>query len=213
MISTRDLALLPDIDRLKLLAQSLAMLDAILEPEWDFRYYSFDTHWATGESLASMRNGSGDAYSFLFCSAGAILKGFAHESAMSPYRKKPPRVWPGVLDNVPEVFSAFISEPAFTTNDTTFCIWRTQSDISWQHGRIQWPEAQDPDGSVSLLALLDGNPITYQEWAEDYYERSVDLSAVTHIYEHRPLSQKIIKSLNNSLSLSNIDDDVKQIGY
>jgi hypothetical protein len=42
MISTRDLSHLPDIDHLKSLSQSLAMLDAILCPEWEYRYYSLE---------------------------------------------------------------------------------------------------------------------------------------------------------------------------
>ncbi len=45
MISTRNLAALPGIDDLRRLCQSLAMLDAILEPEWQYRYYSFNSRW------------------------------------------------------------------------------------------------------------------------------------------------------------------------
>lgn len=213
MISTRDLQLLPDINNLKLLSQSLAMLDAIIEPDWDMRYYSFNAQWGTGEAMASMRDASGDDYFILFNPAGAILKGFAHESVMSPYESTPPHVWPGVLASVPEVFSAFLSEPAFTINDTTFCIWRTHPDTLWQRGNIQFPDAEDPDGSAELLAILDGNPETYQQWAEGYYERSIALSAVTHIYEHRSLSPKIVKLLNSDLSLSDVADDVTEIGY
>ena len=215
MFSTRDLSLLPDINNLKLLSQALAMLDAILEPDWDMRYYSFNAHWETDEAMASMRDGSGDDYFILFNPTGAILKGFAHESMMSPYQSTPPRVWPGVLDNVPEIFSAFLLEPAFTVSDTTFCIWRTQHDASWQQGNIQFPDAVDPNGSADLhlLAILDGNPQTYQQWAEGYYERLVNLSAVTQIYEHRPLSQEIVKLLNAGTSLSDVADDAKEIGY
>jgi hypothetical protein len=32
------------------------------------------------------------------------------------------KVWPGVLDAVPEVFKSFATEPAFSKEDTTFCI-------------------------------------------------------------------------------------------
>jgi hypothetical protein len=34
MISTRDLSLLPDVDLLGRTVQSMALLDAILSPEW-----------------------------------------------------------------------------------------------------------------------------------------------------------------------------------
>ncbi len=205
--------MLPGTNQLKLLTQSLAMLDIIIEPEWELRYYSFNAHWAADEAMASMRNGSGDDLSILFNPAGAILKGFAHESKMSPSQSTPPCVWLGVLDDVPEVFSAFLSEPAFKISDTTFCIWRTHSDTFWQRGSIQFPNAQDPDGSAKLLAILNGNPETYQQWAEAYYERPVSLAATTHIYEHRPLSQKVVKLLNNELSLSDVAEDKEEIGY
>jgi hypothetical protein len=48
------------------------MLDAIMSPEWEWRYYSFDSRWGPGEEMASMRNGSGDAYSIVFSSAGRV---------------------------------------------------------------------------------------------------------------------------------------------
>ena len=60
MISTRDLSFLPDVEQLRRLLQSMAMLDAILCPEWDLRYYSFNARWADGEQMGSMRDGCGD---------------------------------------------------------------------------------------------------------------------------------------------------------
>jgi hypothetical protein len=213
MISTRDLSALLDIDRLKTLSQSLAMLDAIISPEWEYRYYSFNNRWAPNEAMASMRDGSGDDYFALFNPAGAILKGFAHESAMSPYADDRHSVWPGVLDDVPTVFAEFLTEPAFTIEDTTFCIWRTYNDSAWQRGDIQFPGGEDPDGSGELLGILDGNPQTYQAWAEDYYGRSIDLNVIQHVYEQRPLTQAVVTALNTGLSLRALADDIEEIGY
>jgi hypothetical protein len=53
MISTRDLSKLPDIASFRRLTRALAMLDAILSPEWQYRYYSFNAHWSAGEMMAS----------------------------------------------------------------------------------------------------------------------------------------------------------------
>ncbi|MGI4789968.1 MAG: hypothetical protein ACRYFS_14095 [Janthinobacterium lividum] len=158
MISTQNLTQLPDIAALRRLTQSLAILDAILSPDWEGRYYSFNCRWAEAEMMASMRNGSGDDWFCLFCEAGAILKGFAHESAMA---KGP--TWVGVLSEVPAAFNGFLAEPAFNMVDTTFCIWRTPSDVLWRTGMIDYPSDPDPDGSSDLLFILDGNPRTYQE--------------------------------------------------
>lgn len=109
----------------------MAMLDAILSPEWDGRYYSFNAHWAEGEQMASMRDGSGDEWFLSFTPAGAALKGFAHEFPMAT---RP--VWPGVLSDVPGVFGDFLSEPAFSMEEATFCLWRTHSDRRWQIGQL-----------------------------------------------------------------------------
>ena len=212
-ISTRDLSQLPDIDRLKALMQSLAMLDAILSLDWANRYYSFDAHWAIGEAMASMRNGSGDELFALFTSTGAIMKGFAHEAPMSPYSKNPPTVWPGVLDGVPTTFADFLNQPAFLLSDTTFCVWRTYDDTAWQQGDIEFPEGKDPDGSADLLAMLAGDPRTYQAWAEGHYEQPVSLPAVTHIYEHRPLTEELVTELNPGLSIQELAQDIQNIAY
>jgi hypothetical protein len=56
--------------------QSLALLDAILSPDWEYRYFSFDSRWGPSERMGSMRNGQGDHWFALFSSAGCWLKGF-----------------------------------------------------------------------------------------------------------------------------------------
>jgi hypothetical protein len=209
MISTQNLTALPDIPTLRRLTQSLAMLDAILSPEWESRYYSFNSRWAEGEMMASMRNGSGDDWFLVFNQAGAILKGFAHESPMadSPTRE-------GVLSEVPAVFSKFLTEPAFSMEYATFCIWRTVDDSEWHRGDIKYPpDSPDPDGSADLLALLDDAPQSYQQWAEEYYETEVSLAAVEAIYRHEPLTAEMVALLNPDISLEDLEEDLLEIGY
>src|SRR5712691_5469458 len=165
MTSTRDLSTFPTIETLRRLSQSLAMLDAIIMREWDYGYYSFNSKWAEGEQMASMRNGQGEAWFCGFGLPGAFLKGFDHESKMSPWNMETPKVWPGVLDNIPEDFKPFATEPAFSMNDTTFCTWRGVRDAQWNTEKFSYPEGDDPDGSAWMLAVLDGNPDAYKAWA------------------------------------------------
>lgn len=211
--STQNLSGLPDIAGLKKLCQSLAMLDAVIYPDWQGRYYSFSDDWDNNVSLASMRNAEGDDFFILFVSARSIIKGFAHESAMSPYQTNPPSVWPGIYEGVPEELKMALSDPAFSVEDVTFCIWRSKQDNGWTCGNITFPPGRDPDGSADLLALLDGSPNSYQVWAEEYYEREVDLSAVEHIYNHKPLTDNIIKLLNTEITAEDLAADIKEIGY
>ncbi len=211
--STQNLSGLPDIASLKRLCQSLAMLDAIICPDWQGRCYSFNDCWDKDASLASMRNAEGDDYFILLVSAGAVIKGFAHEAAMSPYRTNPPSIWPGMYDGILKELGAALSAPAFSREEVTFCIWRTREDDGWTRGGITFSDSKDADGSSDLLFLLAGNPHSYQAWAEEYYEREIALSAVKHIYSHKPLTNSIIKLLNAENRLEDLVDDIKETGY
>ena len=215
MISTRDLTALPDTDTLRRLLQALAMLDAILEEDWDMRYYSFNSKWAPGEQMGSMRNGSGDDFMSLFDRSGCFLRGFDHESAMSPWSGgEPGAVWPGVLDSVPEEFAQSLDEPAFNMQDTTFCIWRRHGDTAWSRGTIAFPEGEDdPDGSATMLSELDGNPETYQTFAKDYYEVDVALDAIAKVYAHQPLTTALLEQFSSSRSIEQMRADADEIGY
>lgn len=210
MISTRDLAALPDIAGLRRLTRSLAMLDAIVCEDWESRYYSFNSHWAEGELMASMRNGSGDHWFALFTEAGAALHGLAHEAPM--FRNAQP--WPGIWESLPERLSGFRAEPAFDTANSTFCIWRLSQDRTWRRGDVEYvPGHDDPDGSGALLAILDGQPETYRAWASAYYERELRLDAIAAVYRHTPLTGELVRALDPDATLERLRDDIDEIGY
>jgi hypothetical protein len=213
MLSSRSVDELPNVDELKRISQSLAMLDAIMMPDWEYRYYSFDANWSDEEMLASMRNGSGDSFFILFNSSGAIIKGFAHESAMAAHTADTGEIWPGVLDGVPPEFEAVLNDPALVPEETTFCIWRKRGDARWQTGKIKFPEAEDPDGSEELLSILDGKPETYATWASEYYERTIPVDAVKAVYAHEPLTQKLVSRLNPDCRFEDLEGDIDEIGY
>ena len=220
MISTRDLSGLPIIDTLKRLMQSVALLDAVLCPEWEYRLHSFNIKWAKSEQMGSMRDGQGDDLFALFDKHGCFLKGFAHEAEMTPYKRDPKCVWPGVLDDVPDEFDRGLNETAFSMADTTFCIWRKYGDDHWHRGNIKFPARQkDPDGSAVLLAVYDGNPETYQALATDHYlegdkeGRNLTLDHVRHVYAHKPLTTNMVKEINPTLTLAKLAADITEIGY
>jgi hypothetical protein len=163
--------------------------------------------------MASMRNGSGDEYFILFNEHGAAMKGFDHESAMSPWRADGERIWPGMYDRVPAEFSSFLNEPAFSMNEVTFCIWRRYGDSQWHCGVEQFPPGEDPDGSARMLKILGADPRTYKEFALDYYETDLPLPALEHVYRLEPLTGEIVNALNGALSLEAIRADAAEIGY
>jgi hypothetical protein len=194
---------LPSIRELCAITQSLAMLDAILCPEWQYRYFSFNSGWAPGMEMASMRNRSGDEWFLLLDSVGAALKGFAHElTSDNTFGAK-------LQAQVPCDFSAFLSEPAFSLQDATFCYWRKADDSTWHKVQGSVPD----DGSANMLSLLVAGPSGYKAWAESYFEVSVDHQAISALFDHFPLSDAIILALNPDADLDSTHSEADKIGY
>jgi hypothetical protein len=194
---------LPSISALRAITKSLAMLDAILCPEWDSRYFSFNSAWAPNMEMASMRNGCGDDWFLLFDPAGAALKGFAHELASDEAFAE------SIRTHVPAAFSAFLDEPAFSMQQATFCYWRRANGHAWSKAQSALLE----DGSTEMLTLLLTGPSGYKEWAEDYYEFEVALDAAAAVFEHTPLSETLIASLNPDADINLVSRDAAGIGY
>ncbi|WP_240634464.1 MULTISPECIES: hypothetical protein [Streptomyces] len=195
------------------------MAEAILNPDGE-RYFSFNSTWSETEELASMRNGSGDEYDIVFAPTGAYIRGFDHESPLTPYRHHDvPEPWPGVLDSVPKIFQHYVQEPAFVdeqgTPVVTVCLWRELEDDTWKAGEIAFPEGhEDPDGSNYLFELLlSPTPEAYHSFAEDYYERTIDIEAVRDLYALRPLDASLITRLNASASIKDAIEAAEEIGY
>lgn len=218
--STRSLHDIPPIGELIRLSQSLALLDAILSPvdllsPYIVPFYAFDSKCGPGEMVASMCNGCGDEYYIYFNDYGAAIKGFAHESEMSPWATDPPAILPGMYDDVPVEFSSFLKEPRFSMSDVTFCIWRRYGDAVWHRGEVAFPDNDDgdPDGSEYLFEMFDGEPLTYQRFASEYFGKEVPLEAIEHIYHHRPLTTAIVQALNSELRVEDLNTDILKIGY
>lgn len=239
--STQNLTALPDINTLKNLCKALAALDAIICPEWESRYYSYNKNWntANGDAFFQMRDGSGDEFQILFSHHGAVINGFAHESEMSNWVKRTVapatfkekmRAWfgekkvvsqqtiyPGVVEKVPGVFREFIDGEPVRSIGTTFCIWRLTTDNRWNIGDIQFPKSGD--GSSELLSILDNNPQTYRQWAAEYYEEQFEdlplkLETVKHLYDLKPVTRAVVKKLNPTPEDFNaLKSNLDEIGY
>jgi hypothetical protein len=209
-------AALPEIATLRDRSRALAMLDAILDPGSESPYYSFDARWGAGEELASMDNGSGDAYSIVFSKAGAFVRGFDHESPMSP-AVNDDETWPGLVDTVPAVFAGYVREPAFGFGDVfeaTVCLWRQAGDDRWHAGDITFPGRADPDGARWLFRMVtEAAPAAYLRFAQDYYGCEIDAGAVADVYALRPLTREIVRRLNPEASPSDLAADITRIGY
>ncbi len=122
--STRHPEALGEIATLRRLTQALATLEAILCPEWQDRFYSFNSRWAAGEQMASMRDGSGDEWFLLFSPVGAAIKGLDHESVLAQQAAFAARI----QQTVPPEFGPFLHEAALDMERASFCLWRRHAE-------------------------------------------------------------------------------------
>lgn len=201
---------LSDIEDIRRRAKAIAMLDAIISPEWDYRYYSFNKNWGEGEEMASMRNGSGDEWFILFGEFGAAIKGLDHESEIAKDRLFPKEV----QQQVPRTFSSFLEEPAFSMSHASFCYWRSPEDAAWHkvlHTDIALSEFSD--GSSEFLELLVKDASSYHEYACAYFEVTVPLEAVEKIYSLAPLTPELVQSINPEVSMAVAVEFALEIGY
>ncbi|WP_083019030.1 hypothetical protein [Mycobacteroides saopaulense] len=197
------------------------MLDAIFSPYWDNRRYSYTQDWGDGLSTAEIRNGSGDDCFIVFTPAGGFIRGFDHESPMTPWHTRQPTLWPGLVDGLPEAFTEFLDESAFAFDGVfaaTYCLWRQQHDRTWQTGSVVYPEHQvgiSPDGSDQFLNEILTGPtsLPYQQFVRDYFETQPDPAAIEHVFELRPLTEDVVRALNPDITLEDLVDDIDSIGY
>jgi hypothetical protein len=161
----------------------MALLDEIIEPRWDYRYYSFcqlkDATW-----LGSMRNGEGDLWYARFIGNGsAVIRGFDHESSMSPFRRRDNSVWPHLFDGMPQSLVPYRNAVDIEPKEVTFVLWHAKDD-RWRTGPVEFPSGDDPDGSEWLLAPLgDDAPSSYVRYAVGYFGLPrLDVEAVRRVF-------------------------------
>jgi len=82
-------------------------------------------------------------------------------------------------------------------------------DDRWHAGR----DLPREDGSQELLAILDGDPQAYVDYAAEYFDVVVALADVAVIYEHRPLTPELLHRLNPEASFAELEAELSTIGY
>ncbi|MGD1958111.1 MAG: hypothetical protein ACFB2Y_04625 [Fulvivirga sp.] len=87
MLSTENLDEIPKPSNLQKVCKSISALEAIISPEWEYRYYSYQKNWSEDEEFCEMRNGQGDQMLILFTENGICINGFAHESQMNGWKQ------------------------------------------------------------------------------------------------------------------------------
>jgi hypothetical protein len=206
MISTKDFSLLPNKQNFQNLCKAISVLDAIICQEWEFRYYSYNSKWGEGEEYFEMNDGCGDLMNILFLENNCVISGLAHEYHHDEKVE--------ITKNLPEIYHEFIFGEPVTSNGTTFCLW-TNENGTWEVGNI----VDYNDNSEEMLAIFDGNPQTYIDWASEYFEDSyketgIPLEIVTQIYQGKTLTKEMVLSIVEEVEdWKLLEDDLKEINY
>lgn len=188
---------LPSIDEVKKRSQALALLDAIFMPQWEFRYFSFNCNWDGNgkEMMGSMKDGSGGEYFLHFTDQGMVGKVLADEQLRNAIT---------FLKKVPDQFSSFKNEPAFSTDKATFFFWRRNRDNSWfsSPGKLM---------AYPLLGFLVDGVLAYQNFVEEYFEKSIDRNVLEEIYYSLKVRPNQLLELNPEINIEEFDEDIKEI--
>lgn len=213
MLSTRNLSLLPDIESLRQRLQQMAAIESVFAIEYGASQFEFHPQWDRSEQMGAFKNGSGDEIYAHFTQSGCIIIGFAHESAMSPYRTIPPELWPGLLSGVPVEFKESLAEPAFDLANTTFVVWRLSTDTVWRTATVEYPNDEYGDGSHELLSHFIYTEKQLAEWLADNYEVEVDTAIVASVFQNRPLTNLQLSTLNPDTKTNKLRQTVAETGY
>lgn len=179
------------------MTQGLALMDAAISPEWEYRYFSFNCNWDGHgtEMMASMSDGQGAEYFLHFtCEgvAGKVLNGTTLVNASEH------------LNEVPENFRAFKNEPAFSNDRASLFFWRHANQSAWH-------ASPNTLKNYPLLGFLTGGAATYRDFAKEYYEIDIDINIVERIFETLTLTAEQLTTLNPEISIDDLREDLREI--
>ena len=190
---------LPPPGTLERVCKGLALLDAIVCEEWEWRHFSFNAAWDAdrGERMASMRTGEGDAWFIVFDATHAFLKAYWREQP----RSDPAEIY----DGLPATLEPQRREPAFSMDDVTFGGWYAP-DGGWTLRGPLEPFQEE-------LAILTGAAEVYRAYAKSYFEFDIPLDAITHVLAGMPLDASLVSRIAPGRSLESLRADLDEIGY
>jgi hypothetical protein len=200
---------LPQPELLRERCRFCTLVDAIVAPE--VPSFEFHSKWRRGEQLAAFKDGTGDFVFLWFSHRGCVVRGFDHESVMSPLRSDPPELWPKLFDGLPRSLGYALHEPAFALDEVTFCLWHLPGD-RWERGPVKFPRGagRDPDGARTLLAPFGGS---YSRWAADYYGQKLNHVGLQRLRRGAPLDGETVLALNPEANVAAVRRTAKELGW
>ncbi|KNY27587.1 hypothetical protein [Pseudobacteroides cellulosolvens] len=210
---------LPVEDKLKEILLSQAALDIIMldkEDAW-LRLTSYNKNYIDDIDMVKIDNGAGEHVYFLFAKNGTIIKGFDHESIMSPHANDECEIAKGIYDFVPDELLSLLDE-SIERDDVTFCIWKNPTDEFWKKGDVVFPKdyIEGDDGEDFLLGFIFCDARSWTDWAKDYYEedgKQIQVDLVKEVYENKKITKELVGTLNPGREFESVLEELIEIGY
>jgi hypothetical protein len=154
----------------------------------------------------------------VFSAAGAYIRGFDHESRLSPWTHPSHQIATGLLDGLPDSLRHHVDEPAFASHDgmpaISVCMWREGDADRWSAGVPADPRLRSADGGAEwLFKDVDGTAQSYLEFARDYYAVEINLADVEHVMAGRPVTADLVRRLNQEADVAAVLAEVAELGY
>lgn len=216
---TQDPTVLPQIsdlptpETLYKTCQSLAMLDAILDPAGNFRYFGFDQYWDDQQAMAEMRDGNGSHYFIMLSNmkedAQPYVVGKLFAKSLTQTADVPKIN--NIANNSP--LQDFLDEDAFKHDEASLYFYQLANESVWS----VTPAIED----IPFLGFLAHKEVAYIPWARDYYqpdfepdsEITIDEQIVADIFAYKPLNKEMVQRLNPLVNIAQLVDDILDIGY
>jgi hypothetical protein len=192
--------MLPSIHEMKKISQRMALLDALFEPEWEYRYYSFNKNWSPDQQMGSMRDGTGNHFFILFESDSIFVKVIEKESDNIAEIKRAVATFsdPATKEGLTEL----LNEPAFYTETASCLFWNT--DGSWK----KLPAGGDLPEELKIF----NNPVKeYDSHLETYFELSIDESELRKVFTSQ-ITYDLLLSIRPDVDFDQIREDIEEIG-
>lgn len=192
---------LPSRSTLQSICKAISVLDAILCAEWEYRFYSYNSAWGPDEEFCEMQDMEGQRFQILFKEEGCVING-VHSDYENADKS-------ALTEGLPEVYHEFMFGEPVASYGTNFCLWTDES------GEWQYNETGKADGKEELLSIFNGNPATYKQWAEEYFEvEEISLDVIDQIYRGEILTKNMVMAVNPEIEdWEQLISDLEEANY
>lgn len=191
---------IPGSEELQKRLLAYSKIDYIMNGENEFLkiYHYDDKNWVKNGHYFRIDDSGGDHYHVLISPAGSVVKGFGHETEMSPYNFSDEDM-PALIQThdfykgMPQVLYQLLEDDALEKDLVTFCVWQKSEEKHWSYAPIDIP-SNWADGTKDFLTYVFP-PEEYLQWFEEYYEKPLDKKVFHKIYTGEEITADIIEKI------------------